>query len=228
MQSGFWLPGQRHRRLCLTTRGKATTLANVNFTFVAIGFSSIGKTGRASFSKCFARELTTNSASAHNLVPGTYHRIHRSGLSADTEKHRRRGAFSCPASPAFVPFRVCPAGKPKDFRVLQCPSKTVSVCSVVQKPQILLKHCVRAYGLGDTRGASAASPKSPLRFRRRPDRDLSQRLPGIRRESGQVVPKIRDKGEGGAREAPRLMQGAELWYTPHHGFCERVLECEEQ
>ena len=53
---------------------------------------------------------------------------------------------------------------------------------------------LRAYGLGDTRGASAASPKSLLRFRRCPNRDLSQRLLGIRGESGQVVPKIRAKG----------------------------------
>ena len=37
---------------------------------------------------------------------------------------------------------------------------------------------LRAYGLGDTRGASGASPKSPLRFRRRPNRDLSQRFAG--------------------------------------------------
>ena len=37
---------------------------------------------------------------------------------------------------------------------------------------------LRAYGLGDTRGASGASPKSPLRFRRRPDLNLSQRFAG--------------------------------------------------
>ena len=36
----------------------------------------------------------------------------------------------------------------------------------------------RAYGLGDTRGASGASPKSLPRFRRRPDVNLSQRLLG--------------------------------------------------
>lgn len=30
-------------------------------------------------------------------------------------------------------FVFSPAGKPKDFRVLQCPSKTVSGCSVVEK-----------------------------------------------------------------------------------------------
>ena len=43
---------------------------------------------------------------------------------------------------------------------------------------------LRAYGLGDTRGASDASPKSPLRFRRCPDMNLCQRfavdLKGIR------------------------------------------------
>ena len=38
---------------------------------------------------------------------------------------------------------------------------------------------LRAYGLGDTRGASGASPKSLPRFRRRPDMNLSQRLLGI-------------------------------------------------
>ena len=56
---------------------------------------------------------------------------------------------------------------------------------------------LRAYGLGDTRGASDASPKSPPRFRRRPGRDLSQRLLGIQRGAWQVVPKIRDKDATG-------------------------------
>ena len=43
----------------------------------------------------------------------------------------------------------------------------------------------------------ASPPKSPLRFRRCPDRDLCQRLLGIRRGSRQAVPKIRDKGKEG-------------------------------
>ena len=50
-----------------------------------------------------------------------------------------------------------------------------------------------ARGRSATGGASGASPKSPLRFRRCSDRNLCQRLLGIRKESRQVVPKIRDK-----------------------------------